>query len=178
VRPERVFIWRGGDPEVEPEIHDAHLEEVRSGHVEEPRVARALRAAEASWDSRMQELGSRYPEAVLSWVALDGFPLAVRLPIALNRTAHRIRIEAEPAALPLAEGRACLTAHFHGPGFEWQENFQVRGDLVRGETGWELVPHKLVGGFELPKGVKRMRDFVRNQRRFHNTAKRRLAERR
>ena len=178
VRPERVFVWRDGDPQVEPEIHDAHIEEVRSGHVEEPRVAHApASGGGVPWDSRMQELGSRYPEAVLSWVAPDGFPLAVRLPIALDRTAHRIRLGAEPAGIPLAEGRVCLTAHSHGPGFEWQEYFQVRGDLVRGETDWELVPHKLVGGFELPKGVKRMRDFVRNQRRFHNTARRRLAER-
>jgi hypothetical protein len=178
VRPERVFIWPEGDPSVEPEIHDAHLEEVRSGHVEEPEVAHAAATGgDVPWDDRMQELGDRYPEAVLSWVAPDGFPLAVRLPIALDRAAKRIRLEAEPAGLPLAEGRVCLTAHSHGPRFEWQENFQVRGDLVRRDGGWEVVPHKLVGGFELPKGVKRMRDFVRKYRRFHRTAKQRLAER-
>jgi hypothetical protein len=176
VRPERVFVWPEGDPAVAPEIHDAHLEEVRSGHVEEPAVPHAPTTGGAvPWDDRMRELGSRYPEAVLSWVAPDGFPLAVRLPIALDRAAQRIRLEAEPAGLPLAEGRACLTAHSHGPGFEWQENFQVRGDLVQGEHGWGLVPHKLVGGFELPKGIRRMRDFVRKHRRFHRTAKQRLA---
>jgi hypothetical protein len=178
VRPERVFVWREGDPEVEPEIHDAHIEEVRSGHVEEPAVAHApATGGTVPWDDRIQELGTRYPEAVLSWVAPDGFPLAVRLPIALHRAARRIRLEVEPAGLPLTEGRVCLTAHSHGPGFEWQENFQVRGDLVRGETAWELVPHKLIGGFELPKGVTRIRDFVRRHRRFHDTAKRRLAKR-
>ena len=36
--------------------------------------------------------------------------------------------------------------------FKWQANFQVRGDLVREDGGWALVPHKFVGGFELPKG--------------------------
>jgi len=176
VRPERVFIWRDGDPTVEPELLDAHLEEVRSGHVEEPEVAHApTTGGDVPWDDRMRELGSRYPEAVLSWVAPDGFPLAVRLPIALDRDARRVLLGNEPAGLPLAEGRACLTAHSHGPRFEWQENFQVRGDLVRRNGGWELVPHKLVGGFELPKGPKRMRDFVRKHRRSYRTAKRRLS---
>ena len=36
------------------------------------------------------------------------------------------------------------------PDFTWQQNFQVRGDLVYVEDGWALIPHKLVGGFELP----------------------------
>jgi Pyridoxamine 5'-phosphate oxidase len=178
VRPERVFVWRDGNPETAPEIHDAHLEEVRSGHVEEPQVAHApVSGGSVPWDDRMLELGSRYPEAVLSWVAPDGFPLAVRLPIALDRAAQRVRLDAEPEGLPLAEGRACLTAHSHGPAFEWQENFQVRGDLVRGENAWELVPHKLIGGFELPKGVNRFRSFVQKHRRFYRTAKQRMAER-
>jgi hypothetical protein len=178
VRPERVFVWPEGDTGVAPEILDAHQEEVRSGHVEEPAVAHApAGGGNVPWDDRMQELGSRYPEAVLSWVAPDGFPLAARLPIALDQGAKRIRIEVEPGGLPLAAGRVCLTAHSHGPGFEWQENFQVRGDLVRGESAWELVPHKLVGGFELPKGIRRFRSFIDRHRRFYRTAKQRMAER-
>ena len=36
VRPERVFVWPDGDIAKPPECHDAHLEEVRSGHSEEP----------------------------------------------------------------------------------------------------------------------------------------------
>jgi len=32
VRPERVFVWPDGDLTEEPTVHDAHLEEVRSGH--------------------------------------------------------------------------------------------------------------------------------------------------
>jgi hypothetical protein len=179
VRPERVFVWPEGDPTAEPVIHDAHIEEVRSGHVEEPPVAHApTTGGGVPWDDRMQELGSRYPEAVLSWVAPDGFPVAVRVPIALDQATKRVRVEVEPVGLPLAEGRVCLTAHSHGPRFEWQENFQVRGDLVNGRNGWEVVPHKLVGGFELPKGIKRVRSFVERHRRFHRTAKQRLAARR
>lgn len=179
VRPERVFVWPGGDPEVEPEILDSHQEEVRSGHTEEPPLTHATATGgNVAWDSRITELGTRHESAVVSWVGPDGFPIAVRLPIHLDPGAHRIRLAATPAGLPLVEGRACLTAHAHAPDFTWQENFQVRGDLVQLAGGdWALVPRKLVGGFELPKGIARYRDIVRNHRRFYKTAKRRLADR-
>jgi hypothetical protein len=178
VRPERIFVWPGGDPNAEPRIHDAHLEEVRSGHAEEPPTPHAPAAGgEVAWDARIEELGSRYSEAVLSWVAPDGFPLAVRLPIALDGQRRRIRIELEPAGLPLIVGRACLTAHSHAPDFTWQENFQVRGDLVAAEDDWELVPHRLVGGFELPKGIRRFQPVIKNHWRFYKTAKARLRAR-
>src|SRR5204862_3487369 len=36
VRPERIFVWADGDPAKPPELLDAHLDEVRSGHSEEP----------------------------------------------------------------------------------------------------------------------------------------------
>src|SRR5215203_1157734 len=36
VRPERIYVWADGDPAREPQLFDAHMEEVRSGHDEEP----------------------------------------------------------------------------------------------------------------------------------------------
>src|ERR687888_1450115 len=36
VRPERVYVWPGGRLDDEPTLYDAHVEEVRSGHNEEP----------------------------------------------------------------------------------------------------------------------------------------------
>lgn len=151
VRPERVFVWPDGDVSKPPQIHDAHLEEVRSGHIEEPEEPHAPAiGGRVAWDDRIEELDRRYETAVLSWVAPDGFPLACRLPVSLDRDAKAVRIGAEPAAMPLLEGRACLTAHSHAPDFSWQENFQLRGDLQRDERGWRLTPHKLIGGFELP----------------------------
>src|SRR3954451_23330411 len=33
-RPERVYVWRGSDLEAEPELYDAHVDEVRSAHNE------------------------------------------------------------------------------------------------------------------------------------------------
>ena len=179
VRPERVFVWPTGDPTVAPEVHDSHLEEVRSGHVEEPPEPHAPAVGGGvAWDSRIAELGSRHPMAVLSWVGPDGFPIAVRLPVALDAQAQRIRIDAIPAGLPLIEGRACLVAHAHAEDFTWQENFQIRGDLTKlGENDWGLVPRKLIGGFELPKGLGRYRSFLERHWRFYKTAKARIRAR-
>jgi hypothetical protein len=152
VRPERVYVWPEGDSTREPELFDAHMEEVRSGHDEEPEdePAVAVRERPAVWDTRMDELGAKYPEAVLSLVAPDGFPFSVRVPISVDRAAQRVRIGAGALGVPVHPGRACLAAHAHGPKFEWQTNFQVRGDLVEEDGGWALVPHRLVGGLELP----------------------------
>jgi hypothetical protein len=36
IRPERVYVWPRGDIAAEPTLYDAHMEEVRSGHSEEP----------------------------------------------------------------------------------------------------------------------------------------------
>ena len=179
-RPERVFVWPGGDIASEPEVFDAHLEEVRSGHTEEPPEPHEPAAGGATaWDARIEELGVRHRTAVLSWVAPDGFPLAVRIPVSVDRDQRRIRLGAQPAGLPLAEGRACLVAHAHAPQFTWQENFQVRGDLVRDDDGLALLPHKLVGGFELPKEsrIAGLRRNFSKARRFHRIAKERRAAR-
>jgi hypothetical protein len=80
---------------------------------------------------------------------------------------------------PLRPGLVCLTAHDHHPQFLWQRNFQVRGDLVRDEHGWSVLPHKLVGGFELPPGsmASKYRLNARKMLRFRRTARRELRRR-
>jgi Pyridoxamine 5'-phosphate oxidase len=166
VRPERVYVWPDGDVTREPELFDAHMEEVRSGHDEEPEDApEGVQGRPAVWDARMDELGDKYPEAVLAIVAPDGFPFSVRVPISVDREAQRVRIGAGALGVPVQPGRACLAAHAHGPNFEWQENFQVRGDLVEEDGGWALVPHKLIGGLELPQESK-PKLYARNARKF------------
>jgi hypothetical protein len=180
VRPERVYVWPAGDASAEPQLLDTHLEEVRSGHFEEPEEPRVAPAGGSdAWDERMDELGERYRTAVLAVVAPDGFPFSVRVPVSLDRDAHRLRIDAEPVGAPLEPGVACVTAHDHHPDFTWQRNFQVRGDLVREDDRWTLVPHKLVGGFELPPGsnLARARLNFAKVRRFRRIAKRQLAAR-
>jgi Pyridoxamine 5'-phosphate oxidase len=180
VRPERVYVWPRGDITAEPQLMDTHLEEVRSGHVEEPEPGPPAPEGGAEvWDERMDELGDRYDTAVLSFVAPDGFPFSARVPISLDRAAHRVRLDAMPIGAPIEPGLACITAHDHDPEFKWQRNFQVRGDMVRDGDGWALVPHKLIGGFELPPGsmLARTRLNFAKVRRFRKMAKRQLAQR-
>jgi hypothetical protein len=180
VRPERVYVWPDGDPAREPQLLDAHMEEVRSGHDEEPAAGHAAtEGGERVWDERMDELGERYPSAVLSLVAPDGFPFSVRLPIELDREERRVRLGGSPLAVPLQPGLACLTAHDHHPRFLWQRNFQVRGDLVQEGDSWALAPHKLVGGFELPptSAIARYRLNFNKMRRFRRKARKELVRR-
>src|SRR5919109_3534370 len=54
VRPERIYVWPDGDPAREPQLLDTHMEEVRSGHAEEPAAEHApTEGGEPAWDSRM-----------------------------------------------------------------------------------------------------------------------------
>jgi hypothetical protein len=179
VRPERVYVWPHGDIAAEPELYDAHMEEVRSGHSEEPdRFHASPGGGISAWDQRINDLGSRHRTAVLSLVSPDGFPFSVRVPVRVDGAARWIRIEGEPAGIPFAAGLACLTAHEHGEKFTWQENFQVRGDLVCVDGVWALIPHKVIGGFEIPRSrLAILRANAAKARRFRRTAKRELARR-
>ena len=106
VRPERVYLWPGGDVSAEPELLDSHMEEVRSGHDEEPDVA--LEPPEGGtpvWDGRMDELGDRYSERR----PLDRLPR--RLPVLGARTARR-----RPERAPRAAGRRRASASRRTPG--------------------------------------------------------------
>lgn len=177
VRPERVYVWRAADSE--PELYDAHMEEVRSGHSEEPdRFHADPEGGAISWDPRLNELGTTYPTAVLSIACPDGFPFAMRVTVRAHEADRRIRIEDPPAGAPLQPGLACLTAHAHDPGFSMQQNFQVRGDLAMRDGCWELIPHKLVGGFELPASkLAVLRANAGKVIRFRRIAKRELQRR-
>lgn len=181
VRPERVYVWPSGDLAAEPQLFDSHLEEVRSGHNEEPEHPHGPGAgAVPIWDDRLEELGgASSPTAVLAVEGPDGFPFAVRVPVAADAGDRLIRLEADPVGVPLDPGRACLVAHRHAPDFTWQTNFQVRGELVVRDGSWALVPDRFVGGFELPPGsmLSRYRLNARKMLRFRKVAKAELARR-
>ena len=180
VRPERVYVWPHGDVTVEPRLLDSHMEEVRSGHDEEPYIrVEPPEGGEPTWDERMDELGDRYRTGVISIVSPDGFPFSARVPIAVDRGERVVRIGAGVVGLPVQPERACLAVHDHHPEFKWQRNFQVRGDLVDRDGGWVLVPHRLVGGFELPPGsaLSRYRLNFSKVLRYRRIAKRELAKR-
>jgi hypothetical protein len=180
VRPERVYVWPGCDVTREPELYDSHIEEVRSGHDEEPEQPPAQpRGGDAVWDQRMDELGRRYTSAVLSLVSPDGFPFAVRIPLRVDRDERQVWLGAAPVGVPLAPGLACLTAHDHDDTFSYQRNFHVRGDLVEHDGGWVVRPRKLVGGFEMPPGsfLARVRLNLRKLERFRRQGREEMKRR-
>jgi hypothetical protein len=180
-RPERVYVWPEGDFTREPEMFDTRLEEVRSRHFEEPEVAPAQTVGGPTpWDDRLRELGQKFDTAVVSVVAPDGFPMSARVAVEPDEAAGRIRLKEAPVAVPLTAGLACLTAHAHNPDFNWQVNFQVRGNLLPDDGGWAIIPRKLIGGFELPpaSALARYRLNAAKMMRFRKIAKRQLAQRR
>ena len=180
VRPERVFVWPGGDFSTEPTLYGARVDEVRTQHSVEPEVPLPPpEGGSAAWDDRMDELGRRHKTAVLSVVGPDGFPLSSRVEIEPDRAAGRVRLGELPEWMPASPTRVCLTAHEHDPDFKWQANFQVRGDLVGEPGGWSLVPHKFVGGFELPQSkFQSYRENFGKMLRYRKRAKKELARRR
>jgi hypothetical protein len=142
VRPERVYVWPGGDATREPQLFDAHMEEVRSGHDEEPEGPQApAEGGPATWDQRIGALGHSF-DAVLSLVAPDGFPFSVRIPLAVDGTAQHLRITAGVIGVPVHAGLACVTA---------PDRLQVRGDLVEDESGWVVMPHRVIGSPEISR---------------------------
>ena len=180
VRPERVYVWRDGDCGSEPTLLDSHMEEVRSGHDEEPDVQHHdPDGGGGRWETRIGDLGKVYDTAVLSVVAPDGFPFAVRVPVTADRRSRLVLIDADAVGAPLQPGLACITAHDHEKNLAWRRNFHVRGDLIEHQGGWALVPHRLVDGFELPPGGALTRTIGNfgKIRRFRRTAKRELRAR-
>jgi hypothetical protein len=180
VRPERVYVWPGSNASAEPQLLDSHIDEVRSGHDQEPETEPLPPSGQpAVWDARLDALGTgSFPTAVLSIVAPDGFPFSIRLPVRPDHPAGWIRFDVDALGVPVAEGRACLTAHVHAPEFGWQSNFQVRGDFVQRDGGWVFVPHKCVGGLNVPKSrLGMLRENFGKSLRFRKKAKAELASR-
>src|SRR3954464_5318932 len=62
VRPERVYVWAHGELETDPTLYDAHVEEVRSGHNEEPEEGHAPPEGGMDvWDPRLDRPGAGAP---------------------------------------------------------------------------------------------------------------------
>jgi len=139
VLPERVYVWSSGDLEAEPRLYDAHVEEVRSAHNEEPEVGHAPpEGGGVVWDERLDALGARHPDAVLAFVGPDGFPFAVRVPVGADREAGVVLVAADPVGAPIEPGLACLCADAPG-----RRGFHVLGDLDEDRGVWVLRPHRV-----------------------------------
>jgi hypothetical protein len=141
VRPERVYAWRSDDPDAEPQLFDAHLEEVRSGHNEEPEVGHAGPAGgRGLWDHRLDELDC----ALLACVGPDGFPFAARLGVAPDPRSGVLRLPRMPLGMPVEPGPACLHATVSAAGAGGARGPRVHGDLLDGPEGWRVVPHAVL----------------------------------
>jgi hypothetical protein len=177
VRPQRVYLWRGGDCEAEPELFElAERLPIGEAPAETPAAPapHPRLAPPRAPTRRVNELGRRYETAVLSVVAPDGYPFSLRVPVSTDRRGREIRIDAHPArALPLHPGPACVTAHDHHETLDWSRNFQVRGQLQGDSGGWVVLPRQVVDGFELPPvgPLTRAALNFRKIRRFRRTAK-------
>jgi hypothetical protein len=171
VRPERVYAWPGADAEAEPRLYDAHVEEVRSAHNEEPETGHAPpEGGPESWDERLEELQAA--TAAVAFVGPDGFPFAVRVPVRADQAGHVVRIYADPLGAPIEPGPACLCAHAHAEDLTWQRSYQVRGDLAEEDGRFVLHPHRVVAGLQLPSSAfERYRVNVRKVLRFRKTAR-------
>lgn len=131
VRPERVYAWDADDGE--PRMFDAHLEEVRSGHNEEPEVPHAAPAGgRGRWDARLEGVAS----GLLACVGPDGFPFAARLDVQPDPRGGVLRLPWLPVGMPVEPGPACLHASAGAGG-----RIHVHGDLLDGAEGWRVVPH-------------------------------------
>jgi hypothetical protein len=173
VRPERVYVWPKERLDIEPTLYDAHVEEVRSGHNEEPEEGHAPPEGGLDvWDPRLDRLGREDATAVVAIVGPDGFPFAARVPVRADAEACVVHIDADPVGAPIEPGPACLCAHSHAEDLTWQHSFQVRGDLVEHEGRLVLHPHRVVAGLQLPSSAfERYRVNVRKILRFRKTAR-------
>src|SRR5437588_34650 len=100
-----------GDLDGEPVLYDARLEEVRSHHNQEPERPHEAPAGagRTRWDERLDALAALAgATGTLAVVAPDGFPFAVRVPVAPDREAGSVRIDADPVGAPLEPGPAAL----------------------------------------------------------------------
>ena len=105
VRPERVYVWTGAALDVEPTLYDAHVEEVRSGHNQEPEEGHVPPEGGLDvWDTRLDRLGREDATAVLAIVGPDGFPFAVRVPVRADAAACVVHVEADPVGAPIDAG--------------------------------------------------------------------------
>ena len=133
VRPERVYAWSESDPDGEPRLFDAHMEEVRSGHNEEPEIGHiGPEGGGIVWEAALEAIDS----GLLACIGPDGFPFAARVTVQPVAGERVLRLPEMPVGMPVEPGPACL----HDP-----DRARVEGDLVATKDGWVLVPHRMLG---------------------------------
>src|SRR4051794_17119837 len=101
VLPERVYAWSPDDPDGEPRLYDAHMEEVRSGHNEEPEVGHVgPEGGRVAWDARLEDV----TVGLLACIGPDGFPFAARVSVDADGDRGRLALRDLPIGMPLDRG--------------------------------------------------------------------------
>ena len=178
VRPERVFVWSTAtSPRSRPCTTRTWR---RCGRItrRSPKAPPAPEGGAPEWDARMDELGGRHETAVLTSSVRTASPSRCGCrsggPGAPSRAAGR--------AAGLAPGRAQQGLPDRArarPRFEWQTNFQVRGDLVEKARVVPRPPPAGWAGSSCPKSkLQAYRENFRKMLRYRKKAKSELARRR
>ena len=154
VRPERVFVWPDGDLAKPPECHGCPsgrgplgaqrgaARAARASHGRGPRLGRAGSSSSVAATRPRCSPGS----------APDGFPLAARLPVSLDAERAQDRPRSR-ACGPAAGGGTRLPHRPRAtiPTSAGGRTSRSAATWFGAGGGWALVPHKLVGGLELPE---------------------------
>ena len=112
VLPERVYVWPGRDLEAEPQLYDAHVDEVRSAHNEEPEVghARARGRRRRRGTSASTSSAPATPTPCWPSSAPTASPSPSGSRCAPTATRAVVLIDADPVGAPIEPGLACLCA--------------------------------------------------------------------
>jgi hypothetical protein len=94
---------------------------------------------------RLTRLLAKYPSAVLTFVAEDGYPVSFRCRPRVDPTGEVLVIE-PPPSIRLREGRVGLLCHSHNEELWKLRSFHVRAALERRADRWVVVPERLTLG--------------------------------
>jgi hypothetical protein len=123
------------------------------------------------WDKLVKALGL-FPDAVLTWVDADGYPLSIRVQPEPDAATQTLRF-AIPAGLDLQSGPASLLAHSHNEKLWALKSFLARGRLEEEGDSWAFRPLVFIPG----PGVGSPREQIGPLFKTRSTARRYLARR-
>ena len=121
------------------------------------------------WDEAATWL-DKFPEAVLTAIDRDGYPVSYRVPTsAYNKASGELPVPPPPGAVDVAEGPASLLCHSHDEKLWNLQLMTVIGALDRRDGAWIFRTESFT-----PPSKLAVMAFVRNMRR---TAQRYLDKR-
>ncbi len=115
------------------------------------------------WTELTQAMAG-FPDAVLTGVNAQGFPLSVRCRPQLDPALRALHVDRAPG-VALLDGPASLLCHSHDRNLWRLRSFLVRGQLTTTGTTWVFHPGALVPGTGLAGPVGDVRSFLAARQR-------------